>query len=36
MREGGDVVMSKRGDAMASRSRLSLLMSFLRVFEGLP
>ena len=34
--EGCDVLMPEWGDAMANRGRLSLLMSFLGVLEGLP
>jgi hypothetical protein len=34
--ERGDVIMAERLDAMSNRSRLSLLVSLGRVFEGLP
>jgi hypothetical protein len=33
---GSDVLMSKCGDAMANRNRMSLLMSFWGMLEGLP
>jgi hypothetical protein len=36
MSEGCDVVMSECGDAMTSRTGLSMLMSGLGVLEGLP
>ena len=34
--EGCDVIVPECGDAMLGGSRLSLLMGFLRVWEGLP
>jgi hypothetical protein len=33
---GSDVLMSECSDAMANRRRLSILMSFFGVLEGLP
>lgn len=36
MRQRGDFVMSECGDAMSNRCCLSMLMSFARVFQGLP
>jgi hypothetical protein len=34
--EGGDIIVSEGGDTMSNHSRLSVPMSLLGVFEGLP
>ena len=36
MSERRDVIVSECGDAMSSRSRLGVLMSFFGVLQGLP
>jgi hypothetical protein len=36
MSQGRNVIVSECGDAMSNRSRLSMLMIVLAVFEGLP
>ena len=36
MREGRDLVVSERGDAMSGRSRLVVPLRFLGVFQRLP